>query len=82
MYREIADSINGTRAIQTEIDPLANWPTVWQMIFNPEKCETMRITLNRDKLSPSFVNYGSSNQTSKVCEGPRVLTSYDLSWGA
>ena len=82
VYREIANGINVTRAIQTDIDHLANWATVWQLIFNPEKCETMRITHNRDKSTPSFVNYGSSNQTSKVCEGPRVLTSYDLSWGA
>ena len=27
--------------------------TLWQLTFNPEKCEAMRITHNRDKSSPS-----------------------------
>ena len=53
VYREIADSINDTRALQTDIDHLANWATLWQL-RNPEKSETMRITHNRDKSSPSY----------------------------
>ena len=54
MYREIANSINDTRALQTDIDHLANWATLWQLRFSPEKCETMRITNNLDKSSPSY----------------------------
>ena len=48
VYREISNSINDTRVLQTDIDHLANWATLWQLRFNPEKCETMRITYNRD----------------------------------
>ena len=48
VYREVSNSINDTRVLQTDIDHLANWATLWQLRFNPEKCETMRITFNRD----------------------------------
>ena len=51
MYREIADSINDTRSLQTDIDRLA---TLWQLKFNLENCETMRITRNKDKITPSY----------------------------
>ena len=54
LYREIANSPNYTRALQTDIDHLKNWATLWQLRFNPEKCETMRIIHNLDKSSPSY----------------------------
>ena len=54
VYREIANGINGIRALQTDIDHLANWATLWQLRFNLQKCETMRITHNRDKSSPLY----------------------------
>ena len=53
VYRQISVSINDTRALQTDMDYLANLATLWQLTFNPEKCEAMRITHNRDKSSPS-----------------------------
>ena len=51
VYREIADSINDTRSLQTDIDRLA---TLWQLKFNLENCETMRITRNKDEITPSY----------------------------
>ena len=53
MYRQISVGINDTRALQTDMDHLANLATLWQLTFNPEKCEAMCITHNRDKSSPS-----------------------------
>ena len=53
MYRQISDNINDTRALQTDVDHLANLATLGQLTFNPEKCEAMCITHNRDKSSPS-----------------------------
>ena len=35
------------------MDYLANLATLWQLTFNLEKCEAVRITHNRDKSSPS-----------------------------
>ena len=77
VYREIANSINDTRALQNDLDHLANWATLWHLRFNPEKCETMRITHNRDKSSPSY-STGVAIKPVKSVKDLEVLISYDL----
>ena len=81
VYREIANSSNYTRALQTDVDHLKNWATLWQLRFNPEKCETMRIIHNLDKSSPSYT-MGVAIKPVKCVKDLGLLTSYDLSWGA
>ena len=81
MYKEIANSSNYTRALQTDIDHLKNWATLWQLRFNPEKCETMRIIHNLDKSSPSYT-MGVAIKPVKCVKDLGLLISYDLSWGA
>ena len=76
VYREIADSINDTRALQTDIDRLATWATLWQL-RNPEKSETMRITHNRDKSSPSYTMRVAIKPV-KCVKDLGVFISYDL----
>ena len=77
VYREIANSINDTRALQNDLDHLANWATLWHLRFNPEKCETMRITHSRDKSSPSY-SMGVAIKQVKCVKDLEVLISYDL----
>ena len=55
VYREITDLENDTRTLQTDIVRLVDWATLWQLRFNPEKCETMRITRSRDRSVPSYI---------------------------
>ena len=81
MYREIANSSNYTRALQTDIDHLKNWATLWQLRFNPEKCETMRIIHSLDKSSPSYT-MGVAIKPVRCVKDLGLLISYDLSWGA
>ena len=81
VYREITDFENDTRALQTDIDRLANWATLWQLRFNPEKCESMRITHSRDRSVPSYT-MGSSITSVKCTKDLGVLISSDLSWSA
>ena len=76
VYREISDFVNDTRALQTDIDRLANWATLWQLRFNPEKCETMRITHQRDRSVPS---YTMGSMLVKCTKDLGVLISSDLS---
>ena len=78
VYREIiANSTNDTRALQNDLDHLANWATLWHLRFNPEKCETMRITHNRDK-SSSSCTMGVAIKPIKCVKDLGVLISYDL----
>jgi len=81
VYREITDFENDTQALQTDIDRLANWATLWQPRFNPEKCESMCITHNRDRSVPSYPR-GSRITHDKCPKDLGVLISFDLSWSA
>jgi len=81
VYREITDFENDTRALQTDIDCLANWATLWQLRFNPEKCESMRITHSRDRSVPSYT-MGSRITPVKCTKDLGALISSDLSWSA
>ena len=81
VYREITDIENDTRALQTDIARLANWATLWQLRFNPEKCETMRITHSHHRSAPSYT-MGSRITPVKCTKDLGVLISSDLSWSA
>ena len=81
VYREITDFENDTRALQTDIVRLANWVTLWQLRFNPEKCETIRITHSHDRSAPSSA-MGSRITPVKCTKDLGVLISSDLSWSA
>ena len=41
-------------ALQEDLDALAQWERIWQMEFNPSKCEFLRIT---NKKNPIVFNY-------------------------
>lgn len=38
-----------TSALQSDLDSLEQWTRNWQVKFNPEKCEVMRISYKQDK---------------------------------
>ena len=81
VYREITDLENDTRALQTDIVRLVDWAALWQLRFNPEKCETMRITHSRDRSVPSYI-MGSRITPVKYTKDVGILISSDLSWSA
>ena len=82
VYREITDFENDTRALQTYIVRLANWATLWQLRFNPEKCETTRITHSCGRSVPSYTT-GIKNYACQVYERSRSPSpASDLSWSA
>ena len=47
-------SETGCHALQEDLDALAQWARIWQMEFNPSKCEFLRIT---NKKNPNVFNY-------------------------
>ena len=47
-YREL-NNVDDTSALQSDLDSLSNWTKSWQVKFNSEKCEVMRITHKQDK---------------------------------
>jgi len=44
LYSYIKSEVD-CHALQEELDALAQWAHIWQMEFNPSKCEFLRITV-------------------------------------
>jgi hypothetical protein len=48
--------------LQEDIDALENWECTWQMSFNPDKCEVLRITNKRNKIMTNCYIHGQQLQ--------------------
>ena len=48
IYREIRDFTTDTVILQSDLHSINDWSNTWQMQFNAEKCESMRITHSCD----------------------------------
>lgn len=66
--------------LQKDLDNLQQWEKDWQMLFNPDKCEVIRITNKRNPLIQSYSIHGSDLQTVKHAKYLGVTISSDLSW--
>ena len=40
--------------LQLDLDRMSNWTNTWQLFFNPDKCEVMRITHRKDFSIPEY----------------------------
>ena len=66
--------------MQSDLDFLEEWTRNWQVKFNPEKCEVMRISYKQDK---RYHQYYLSNARLKCVDSYKdlaVIMSRDLSW--
>ena len=64
----------------TWIIKLSDWANKWQLHFNPEKCEVMRVTHSRDRSKPSCC-LGMQLKSVESVKDLGVTINYDLSWG-
>ena len=56
--------------LQQDLNTLFHWATTWNMSFNPDKCEYMKITLKHNTIS---YNYTMSNAKSKEVSTAKYL---------
>ena len=54
LYREIENIPDDTHVLQSDLFRLTEWCKTWQLKFNPDKCETVRITHKQDKSKESY----------------------------
>ena len=80
IYREIEDPITDTAALQSDIHSLSGWAASWQMTFNADKCESIRITHSRDNTSPNYTLGENSLKSVQSVKDLGVTISSDLSW--
>ena len=60
IYRELSDMNIDTSLLQSDLDRVSDWPKTWQVSFNPDKCEVMRISHQRDHSIPTYQFFGKS----------------------
>ena len=53
IYRELSHD-SDTSILQSDLDSLEEWTRNWQVKFNPEKCEVMRISYKQDKRNHQY----------------------------
>lgn len=80
IYRRISSPDVDIPALQCDLDRLGIWANKWQMHFNPDKCEVMRITHRKDKTKPIY-SLGGQFRSVENTKDLGVTISSDLSWG-
>ena len=79
VYR-IIRSIEDQTILQEDLRKLQEWERKWQMQFNADKCEVLRIT---KKKNPTICNYSLHDQHLQTVKQAKYLgatISSDLSW--
>ena len=54
VYRELSNVAKDSEALQLDVDQLLSWASKWQLRFNPDKYEDLRITHKRDFSLPTY----------------------------
>lgn len=66
--------------LQSDFDLLCDWVRIWQMPFNPDEYEVMRVTHHRDSSILSYNMFGKFLKVSKNFKDLCVIMCYDLKW--
>lgn len=82
LCREIVNIPEDTYVLQSDLFGLTEWCKTWQLKFNPDKCETMRITHKQDKSKGSYTldPNGEILKSVKNIKDLGITISFDLSW--
>ena len=76
IYREI-NNAEDTLALQSDLDFLENWTRSWQVKFNPQKCEAMKITHKADKSKHPYHLSNTELKSVNSCKDLGVDVSRD-----
>ena len=79
-YRVI-ESTEDQQILQQDFDHLQHWKEIWQMNFNPEKCEVISITNKRKIIEGSYSIHGHTLQFTDTTKYLGVTIDTNLSWG-
>ena len=81
IYRELSDINIDTSLLQSDLDWVSDWAKTWQMSFNPDKCEVMRISHQRDHSIRTYQFFGKSLKVINESKDLGILMSSNLKWG-
>ncbi|MEW8489873.1 MAG: reverse transcriptase family protein, partial [Candidatus Thiodiazotropha endolucinida] len=81
LYRKIK-SQEDHDILQEDLHLLEGWESDWQMLFNPSKCEVIRITKKRNRIPGSYCIHGQQLALAKSGKYLGVTITDTLSWNA
>ena len=79
LYRHIKTN-DDTTSLQDDLNNLQYWERDWQMHFNPDKCEVIRITTKRKIIPSSYFIHGKELNITSKGKYLGITISQNLSW--
>ena len=79
LYRMIKDQAD-VHALKKDIDSLQDWEKEWQMEFNADKCEVIRITSKKNPIIYSYKIHQTALRSTDQAKYLGVTITPDLSW--
>ena len=81
LYRHIKTD-KDAESLQDDLNKLQDWETDWQIHFNPDKCELIRITNKRKVISVTHQIHNIQLKQAKRAKYLGLTFSNTLSWNA
>ena len=79
MYLAISSSTEG-QVLQTDLACLEQWEKMWDMQFNPSKCQVLHITRKVKPLNTKYILHNVELESASAAKYLGVTISNDLSW--
>ena len=54
VHRELSNVTRHSETLELDVDHLLSWASKWQLRFNPNKCEVLRVAHKRDLSIPKY----------------------------
>ena len=80
VYRGLIDLEKDKQILQSDLDRMTEWTNTWQLHFNSDKCEVMRITHQKDISLPDYNLSGKKLKVVNEFKDLGVIMTSNLSW--
>ena len=81
LYRRIKTD-EDAESLQDDLNKLQDWEADWQMHFNPDKCELIRITNKRKTINATYLIHNVQLKQTKRAKYLGLTFSDTLSWNS
>ena len=79
MYLAISSTTEG-QVLQTDLACLEQWEKMWDMQFNPSKCQVLHITRKVEPLNTKYILHNVELESASAAKYLGVTIADDLSW--
>ena len=80
VYRLLGDTKEDAEELQKDLSYLESWSNDWQLKFNTDICEVMRISKKNDYLSAQYHLCGNQLKTVSEVKDLGIYITSNLSW--